>query len=267
MALKILIGLAILYVLLCAFAYIFGERIAFPAPEASYTQKSLPKIEFIDAACGKIACIHLKNPGAKYTVFYSHGNGEDIGEIMPILTNFFNSGFSVFAYDYYGYGLSSGTSNFKNLYECADSAWNFLTEKKKVPETNIAIFGYSMGSAPSCYLASKHKARALVLLGGFASAFEAVLPVNILPWAPLNNAKLIASAKSPILIVHGRRDAIVPFRNGLKLFKSATSDKNFIELKESGHFNAYDLYPNIVPEAFFDFINNLKLDDKFVDKK
>ena len=262
MMLKILLGIAILYALLCAFAFLFGRRLAFPAPKASYNASAPAKIKFIELPCGgKIACAHLKNPGAKYTIFYSHGNGEDIGDIMPILINFFNAGYSVFAYDYFGYGLSSGKSDFSNLYECADAAWNYLRKEEGIEESDIAIFGYSMGSAPSTFLAAKHKPRALILLGGFASAFEAVLPVNILPWAPLNNAKFIARAECPILIAHGSRDCIVPFRNGAKLFKSASSEKYFIKLDGAGHFDAYEKYPEILPRAFFEFIDNLKIEN------
>lgn len=268
MILKITIGLVILYALLCAFAFLFGRRLAFPAPAASYKTSTIANLKFIEVQNGgKIAYAYLKNPSAKYTIFYSHGNGEDIGDIMPILINFFNAGYSVFAYDYFGYGLSSGKSDFSNLYECAEAAWRQLSKVEGVDGGDIAIFGYSMGSAPSTFLAAKHRPRALILLGGFASAFEAVLPVNILPWAPLNNAEFIKKAHCPVLIVHGSRDRIVPFRNGAKLFRSAASPKYFIKLDKAGHFDAYENYPEILPHAFFEFINNLKIENATLEEK
>lgn len=257
MAIKILIFLAALYALLCLFAKIFAERIAFPAPQSSYTKTTMPDLLFFKLPSGKsAAAVFLKNPQAKYTVFYSHGNGEDIYEIMPILLKFYKAGFSVFAYDYLGYGLSQGKSDFKNVTQCAESAWDFLTKDLGVKECDTAVFGYSMGSAPSVHIAANRNPRALIILGGFASAFEAVLPVNFLPWSPLNNAKKIKNVKCPILIAHGTRDIVVPFRNGKKNFANANNPKRFIKLDGAGHYNAYEKYPQILPKAFFDFINN-----------
>ena len=60
------------------------------------------------ASPGAIAAAYLPNPEARYTLLYSHGNGEDMGDDLPILEEYRRAGFAVFAYDYNGYGASTG---------------------------------------------------------------------------------------------------------------------------------------------------------------
>lgn len=249
--LKILAFAASFYFILIIAAYFLADKIAFPTPKPSYELSE--KYRMIDAPNGgKICTVFLKNPNAKYTVLFSHGNGEDLGEIAPKLENLYNLGFSVFAYDYFGYGQSSLKSSAKNIEICAETAWRHLVKTESVPVENIIVFGYSMGSAPSAYLASKHNPRALILMGGFASAFQTQLPLNIFPWEMLNNAQKIRNLRCPILIFHGTKDAIVRYHNAEILYESAPCPKYLISIKDAGHYNI----PSSAPEAFYRGIKN-----------
>ena len=248
---KILAFAASFYFILMIAAYFLADKIAFPAPKPSYELSE--KYRLIDAPNGgKICTVFLKNPNAKYTILFSHGNGEDLGEIEKKLENLYNLGFSVFAYDYFGYGQSTLKSSAKNIEICAETAWQHLVKTENVPEDKIIVFGYSMGSAPSSYIASKHKPRALILMGGFASAFQTQLPINIFPWDMLNNAKKIANLPCPVLIFHGTKDCIVRYHNAEILYEKASCPKYLISIKGAGH---YDI-PYSAPKAFFGGIKN-----------
>lgn len=251
MLLKIAIGLISFYLLLNLIAYFFANKIAFPAPKASYTLSK--NYTLIDAPNGgKICTVFLKNPNAKYTIFFSHGNGEDLGEIAPKLENLYKLGFSVFAYDYFGYGQSTLKSSAQNIEISAQTAWQYLTQTKNISESDIVVFGYSMGSAPSTYLAQNYKPRTLILMGGFASAFQTQIPKNIFMWDMLNNAQKIKSVTCPILIFHGTKDGIVRYHNGKILYENAPKNTYFVSIKGAGHYNI----PSLAPDAFFDGVKN-----------
>jgi fermentation-respiration switch protein FrsA (DUF1100 family) len=51
----------------------------------------------------------------------------------------------------------------------------------------------------------------------------------------------IAHLKSPLLMIHGDNDEIVPYRLGRQLFRAANRPKEFYRVKGAGHNNTFDL--------------------------
>lgn len=245
-----IISIAGLYILLCFFVYFFADKIAYPAPKSSYQINGLKNLHFIKTKSDKKICtIFLKSNKSKNLIIYSHGNGEDIGEIYQRLKKINSLGFNVIAYDYYGYGLSEGKMSAKFVPEIADAVWDFAISKNFDAE-NITIMGYSMGSAPSCYLAANKNPKALIISSGFASAFQTIFPKNPLPWNMLNNASFVKQTKCPILIFHGKKDRIVPYWNAKILYKASNEPKFFVSVKDAGHYSVI----KILDEKYFDFV-------------
>src|SRR5688500_14887569 len=89
-------------------------------------------IHTIDAAADKIAALHLANPTARYTPWYFHGNAEDLGDLEPFLLALRDRGYAVFAFDYPGYGHSTGKPSEKTLYATARAARTYLRDVLKV---------------------------------------------------------------------------------------------------------------------------------------
>ena len=259
----VLAGIAAVYVLLYAIVRIFGERIAFPAPKARYAFDASGGYVWLDTPEKiRLAGIWLPFEGADYTLLYSHGNGEDIGEIRERLESFRKLGFNVFCYDYPGYGRSEGKPSESGLYMAAESAWNYLTLQRGIAPKNIAVLGYSMGSAAACYLASKHEVRALVVVGGFATALHAVLPRNIFPWVHmLDNEHRIGQVKCPVYLLHGTCDRIVPFRNGKRLYAAAKQPKYFARVHGAGHYSIPEKAPDRYWEGIARFVRTLEAED------
>src|SRR5437764_349842 len=108
----VLVGL---YALLLFVAIFLSDGLIFQPQPSSYRDTAeVLKLNTQDGK--KISAIYLLNPQAKYTILVSHGNAEDIGDDRPLLEEFRNAGFSVFAYDYHGYGTSEGKPSEKNSY-------------------------------------------------------------------------------------------------------------------------------------------------------
>ena len=235
-----IIEIVALYALFLLFVYFFAEKIIFPAPEPSYGDNG--EFDFIEFDCDgkqRVAVLYLPAKDSEYTLIYSHGNGEDLGEIRPVLENLRASGLSVIAYDYVGYGLSKGKPTVKNLLAAADAVWKYAVEDRKIPPDKIALMGYSLGSAPTSHLAAAHdgQIRAVVLSGAFSHGVNAIIPVNIVPWKILDNASLLKGVKTPIMLIHGKKDRIVPFRNFKELSATCAAGTKKIIQPEFGHTN------------------------------
>ncbi len=233
--------LACAYGALLLFARLFAERIIFPAPPASYSDGG--DIIYLGLpGGGRAAALWIPAKDSKICAIYSHGNGEDLGEIRPLLEEYARRGISVFAYDYPGYGLSSGKPSIKGLEDSAEAAYRHVSGKLGFGDSDIAVVGYSLGGAAACEIASRHPGiRCAVVIGGFSKAVKAVLPVNIIPWEMLDNSSKISQFKFPALFMHGRRDMVVPFRNALENYKAAPRGLGRLAVfPDRGHYGLPD---------------------------
>ena len=62
---------------------------------------------------------------------------------------------NIMAYDYTGYGKSNGVPAEENVYADIEAAFQYLLEVRRLQPEQIVLYGRSLGSGPSCYLASK----------------------------------------------------------------------------------------------------------------
>uniref|UniRef100_A0A183D9M1 Hydrolase_4 domain-containing protein n=1 Tax=Gongylonema pulchrum TaxID=637853 RepID=A0A183D9M1_9BILA len=79
----------------------------------------------------------------------------------------------VYAYDYSGYGISTGSPSEKNVYADIEAAYQHI-HKTRGKNVRIALVGYSIGTAPTVYLASKHPPNlcGIVLIAPFTSGLR-----------------------------------------------------------------------------------------------
>ena len=182
-----------------------------------------------------IAAIYLANPSSTYTLLLSHGNGEDLGSVLPLLPGLGNLGFNVFAYDYRGYGLSEGTPSERHVYADIDGAYEYLTTKLGVPPERIVAYGRSLGAGASVDLAARRPVGGLILESPFLTAFRVMTAVPLFPFDKFRNADKIGRVRCPVLVMHGEADEIVPFWHGRRLFDKAPGLKMFVAIPGAHH--------------------------------
>jgi abhydrolase domain-containing protein 17 len=228
------------YVLLLVLA-IFSDRLIFQPHPAGYDLETLgrsaPGLQTFRIPCefGTIAAAYLPNPEARDTLIYSHGNGEDMGDDLPILEEYRRAGFAVFAYDYNGYGASGGRPSEAAVYRDAEAAFDFLTGPLQVPPERVIAFGHSLGAAASIHLAASRPVAGLIAQSPFLSAFRVLTRIQIVPWDKLNNARNIRRVHCPVLIAQGRNDEVIPFWHGERIYALANPPKEQIWLEGAGH--------------------------------
>ena len=249
------------YLLFMFIAWIYADRMLFPFPEPkTYTQNDVDF--FVSTKTGlQIACIQesAKKPNG-LIILYSHGNGEDLGMLRDRMRKLTQSGCDVFAYDYPGYGLSEGTPSEEGCYQAIDALYAHILEQTGKKASDVVIWGRSLGTGPSCYLASKIKVAGLLLETPFLSAFRTITEITVLPWDRFRNLQRVALVKSPSLVIHGRWDEVIPFRQGRRIHNELHEPKTFLEIKEASHNDLVEKGGQSYKESIKHFLSGL-LDD------
>jgi abhydrolase domain-containing protein 17 len=226
----------IAYITIGIYAYFFSDRQIFIPQYA--TNAPLPETPIVlpVTPTENITLVHYPKPQAQYTILYSHGNGETLGDVYPNLIQLQNLGFNVVAYDYRGYGASSpGAPTETKTYADISTAYRYTRETLKVPADRIIVFGRSVGSGPSTYLASTQPIAGLILESAFTSVFRVVIPFPLLPFDKFPNRDRLAKSTVPVLIIHGDQDEVIPFHHGQTLFQTALGPKQFLAIPNAGH--------------------------------
>jgi fermentation-respiration switch protein FrsA (DUF1100 family) len=255
--LDVLLYVLAAYLLLAGFALVFGERLMFQPPPAGY-DRSAEIIQLMAADGVRIAAVWLPNPDAEFAVLYSHGNAEDLGHIMPVLRALRDLGVSVLAYDYRGYGMSEGRPSADGALLDQDAAFAHLTGTLGFPSGRIIAWGRSIGGGPATSLAAREPLAGLVLESTFTSAFRVVTRWPLLPRDRFRNLALLRTVRCPVLVIHGRRDAIVPFHHGRALFEAAAGPKRHLWVDGAGHNDVWQVAGESYARAVRDFVTLLR---------
>ena len=230
----------LLYVGLIAFGYFLSDRYIFLPRPSSY--KDTPEFLKLTTENGsKITALYLSNRSAKFTLLISHGNSEDLGDDRDWLEDLQKAGFSVFAYDYEGYGTSEGRPNETRTYQDESSAYSYLVTELKTPPNRIIIFGKSVGSGPAVHIAAREPVAGLIVQSGFTSAFRVMTRVSIVPFDKFPNYKDIRNVHCPVLIIHGTVDSVINFRHGKELFELANEPKRHFWVNGANHNDVEDI--------------------------
>lgn len=179
------------------------------------------------------------------TLLWYHGNAGNLSHRLGGIRDFFDLGVQILIMDYRGYGKSEGSPSEDGIYMDGEAAYTFLRKEKNVPASELFILGRSLGAAVATHVAGKFPTGGLILVSGFPSArsmVPRVLPIpglHFLVRHNLDSASRIGSIETPLLMMHGSEDNIVPPELGRKLFEHATEPKEFRLLDGAGHNNIH----------------------------
>jgi fermentation-respiration switch protein FrsA (DUF1100 family) len=231
-----LIVVLLVYAAFAAFAYFASDRMIFLPPRASYSATRLP-IVMVPADDGaSIATLYLPNPRATLTLLYSHGNAEDLGQLAPWLEEYRRAGFAVLAFDYRGYGASTGgPPSASGATRDMEAVYHHAVRTLGIAPSRIVLYGRSVGSGPATELAARLPVGGLVIESGFVSAFRVLTRVALLPFDRFHNLRHIRQVRSPVLVIHGQEDEVIPWSHGRRLFDAANEPRLALWVEGAHH--------------------------------
>jgi fermentation-respiration switch protein FrsA (DUF1100 family) len=200
------------------------SSLLFQPPPPTYLHPS--RHFWLNTAHGsRIPAFFIERPNASVTILFSHGNAEDLGMIY----DWFNDlarvlRVNIMAYDYTGYGKSNGSPSEEYCYADVEAAFRYLVEVRRIQPEQIVLYGRSLGSGPSCYLAAKtardgRSVGGVILQSPLLSAYRVAFNFRYtMVGDKFPNVNYAPGIACPVFIVHGTQDEVVPFWHGQDLF-------------------------------------------------
>jgi fermentation-respiration switch protein FrsA (DUF1100 family) len=173
-------------------------------------------------------------------VLHCHGNGGNVGDRVEQMALLAAAGLDVLAFDYRGYGRSSGRPSEQGTYRDARVARDALLRRPGVDAAGVVYLGESLGGGVALALARELPPAGLILQSAFTSVRDmARLHYPLIPPALVPDAypslRLIAGLEVPLLVLHGDSDEIVPAMHGEALFDAARGPKRLEVFQGAGH--------------------------------
>jgi fermentation-respiration switch protein FrsA (DUF1100 family) len=272
LVLRITFGLAFAYTVLVLLAWLFQERLAFPAPRASVPDPRRVGVEhgervaLVSTDGTRLAGWYLApkavvagqpSPG----LLWFYGNGENVAGIWPVVRDFQPPGTAVLVVDYPGYGGSEGRATEAGLYAAADAAYAALVARPGIDQRRIYVYGRSLGSAVATQTAARHPTAGLILESPFTSAAAMARHLyKLLPRFSLalqfDNLANVRRVHCPTLVFHGDADRLVPTTMGLAVAAAAAGGAEVVLIHGAGHNETYGLGGREYRDKLWDFVTN-----------
>jgi pimeloyl-ACP methyl ester carboxylesterase len=206
-------------------------------------------------------------------ILYCHGNAKHMDFYWPRQKLYSHLGglhrFGVFMIDYPGFGLSTGVPTEENMYKSVDVALKWL-KQNGLSNDRLIQFGFSLGSAPTCEVASSSiyplKPSKIILEAPFASSEKLIqdgtglaLPGSYFVSIKVDNAAKIKNVTAPLLWIHGEEDGFLAIdKHGEIVYNNyPLTTKTAIRVPEGDHENTPYVfgYSNYL-SAILNFIAN-----------
>lgn len=203
-------------------------------------------VNFVSADGTKLNGWFLKSKGEKPkgTVVFSHGNAGSIGHHLGFVLWLAEAGYQVFMYDYRGFGKSGGELDRDGMVQDVKAAFKYVSGRADVDASKLVSYGHSLGGAKSVTAIAEAKPKglkAIVIDGAFASYRAMAFRVGGEFGAKMISDELSPKdfiariTATPLLVVHGDNDQVVPFSQGKELFDLANEPKTLFAVKEGSH--------------------------------
>ena len=247
---NILILVLVGYLLVTLVLYFFQRNLLYyPAVNNYFGEKLNIQVEKVKIKTEDdielLSWYHSKNSEDYKTILFLHGNAGTLENRIYKINHLKNMNVNFLIIAWRGFSGNKGKPTEKGLYEDAKSSLRWLANKG-VKEESIIIYGESLGTGVATEIAQNKNFAGVILESPFTSMIEAgktkypFFPVRLLLKDKYESDKKIKKIKSPILIMHGEVDRIVPFWMGEKMYKLANEPKYFYFSKYDDHMLEYN---------------------------
>jgi len=200
---------------------------------------------FVNADGKRLTAWYLKRPEARRTILISHGNAGNLSSRLILIAGLLHLGYSVFIYDYEGYGNSEGKPSPVGVVGDGLSAYDF---EKGVSPSEVVLYGESLGCAVSSRIMERRNVAGAILQSPFTSIQAAgrdrliwlyLFPDSVFPQTILDNRPALAASHPPVLLLHGQKDWILSADYSRQLLALSSSPTTLVLLPNCGHNDVF----------------------------
>ncbi|MBT3200989.1 MAG: alpha/beta hydrolase [Phycisphaerales bacterium] len=185
------------------------------------------------------------------TLIHFHGNAQNMTSHYSYVSWVPQNGFNLFVFDYRGYGASAGSPSRAGLYQDSTAAIKYVQGRDDVDRTKIIVIGQSLGGANAITALGGNKFDGIVgvVIDSAFSSYEEVgkdhVGSSLKPvagsllsddYSPINVVDKISP--TPLIIIHGTADRVVPYYHGKLLHERAKAPKELWTIEGGVHTDA-----------------------------
>lgn len=241
---KLLVAAAIAYAMAAGYMYINQRSFVFvPSGELETpAEKGLETVsaEIVEMADGTRITVWTAEPSGPGvpTVLYFHGNSSNLSGRWQRFKQIVDSGYGLYAPTHRGYAGAEGSPSEAAL--VSDALEHF--DRAAANGAPVIVHGESLGTGLAAAVGAERPEAGLVVLEAPYTALVDMahesypwLPVNVLMKDPMKTRERIGNVTSPVLILHGTEDAVIPVEHGKKLYEYAAEPKELLIIEGAGH--------------------------------
>lgn len=203
-----------------------------------------------------------KGKSNNITIFYLHGNAGSIYYQFGLMVPFVKQGYTVFIFDYSGFGYSEGKAKIKNVYTDGEDAFVYLKNRKEYLHDKMIVYGQSLGAHLTAAMSNsiQNDVDEFVMEGGFANHDEVAAQTTGLGWFAkmmvrdrYSGIDTIALVNKPTLFIHSTEDTRVKYINSQLLYKAAKEPKELYTIVGRHIFGPL-LYPDSINRRMMEML-------------
>jgi len=243
-------SVVIAYVVILIFIYFYQRNLLYHPSENNYQDDQI-QFNYDEVFIKvneeiKLKSWMIKKDFKKYkTLLIFHGNAGNLSNRIYKLNELNKLNLNVLLISWRGFSNNKGSPTEQNLYEDAEASIKWLNEKK-IKNEQIVLYGESLGSGVAVEMGKKYNFNSIILESPFTSIensakiYYPYLPVSFLLKDRYDSISKIKMVNSPILIMHGEKDDVVPFFMGKELFEKANSPKESYFTPDDDHMMEFN---------------------------
>ncbi len=243
-------SIIVAYLVVIIFVYFYQRNLLYHPTENNYQDD---KVQFnydeifikVDEEI-KLKSWLIKKDFIKYkTLIVFHGNAGHLSNRIYKLNELYKLDINILLISWRGFSGNNGSPTEQNLYRDAEAAIKWLKDQK-VRNNQIILYGESLGSGVAVEIGKRNKYNSIILESPFTSIensakiYYPYLPVRLLLKDRYDSISKIKMIDYPVLIMHGKKDDVVPFSMGKELYEKANSPKHSYFTSDDDHMMEFN---------------------------
>jgi pimeloyl-ACP methyl ester carboxylesterase len=250
------LGLAlVLYVVVVVALWFLQERLLFHPvqldPGTVLAHEPDVHERWVEVPGARLSVLELRLPDPNGLVFFLHGNAGNLASWF-VNTDFYRrANYDLVMLDYRGFGKSTGRiQNEAQLHADVQAVWEQVAPR--YAGKHIVVYGRSLGTGLAAALAARVQPDLTMLASPYSSM--AALARAHYPWVPagvlrypLHTDAQITRIRTPVLLLHGDRDELIPLAHSEAL-ASLSRAVQLVVIPGAGHgdLHTFDSYRRAV---------------------
>lgn len=245
---------------------------SYPILPGTYGSARRMNVSFAAPSGARLQGVFYDLKDASRVVLLCYGQSGNIGINAGLLKAVLDSGCSVFAYDYEGYGMSTGTPSPSRVIEDGVAAYDYLSGPLGVEPSRIVEMGVSLGTGIASRVAEQRAPQSLVLISPYVSLrrlareklpFLRLYGDGDFPAPDLGAGEFFAkNSEVPVLMLHGELDPIIPAGDSRDLFAMSRSPCRLVMANDAHHCDFSLDFITGELKSFFDLLDRGRLESK-----